>query len=120
MPCVHPPTHTLTLTHTCTGAGISTLAYPLNTARIHMQQRVGGPRLSIGAALRECVAERGGSVLALYRGVWLNASTDHSNRRRAHLEFDQFLHSAVAFVNNFVLICLQSGKCPLPSPTDDD
>lgn len=43
-----------------------------------MQQRVGGPRLSIGAALRECVAERGGSVLALYRGVWLNASTDRA------------------------------------------
>lgn len=70
-----PHSHAHAHTHTPTGAGISTLAYPLNTARIHMQQRVGGPRLSIGAALRECVAERGGSVLALYRGVWLNAST---------------------------------------------
>lgn len=59
---------------TSSGAAISTVFYPLNTVRIHMQSRVGGPHVSMWQALRDCVLERGGSVRALYRGVWLNAS----------------------------------------------
>jgi hypothetical protein len=56
------------------GAAISTLAYPLNTIRIHMQSTIGGPRVSVVQALREVLRKHGGSSTFLYRGASLNAS----------------------------------------------
>ena len=45
-----------------TGALISALFFPLNVARIQMQDRIGGPRLSIWQALQSQYIERGHSV----------------------------------------------------------
>ena len=54
------------------GAGISTLLYPLHTAKVGMQLDVGGPFTGVWETCRTLVRERGGFV-GLYRGVYLNA-----------------------------------------------
>jgi hypothetical protein len=54
------------------GAGISTLLYPLNTAKMVMQLDVGTRHKSILETLAALVQQRGG-VAGLYRGVWLNS-----------------------------------------------
>ena len=56
------------------GAGISTLLYPLNTAKMVMQLEYGGaPHLSVAATLASVTRQRGG-VRGLYAGVQLNAA----------------------------------------------
>jgi hypothetical protein len=54
------------------GAGISTLLYPLNTAKMVMQLDIGTPHRTILETLRSTASQRGG-VAGLYKGVWLNS-----------------------------------------------
>lgn len=54
------------------GAGISTLLYPLHTAKVVMQLDVGGRFAGVWETGRSIVRDRGG-VVGLYRGVYLNA-----------------------------------------------
>jgi hypothetical protein len=54
------------------GAAISTLLYPLNTAKMVMQLDIGTPHRSLRETLVTVAQQRGG-VAGLYRGVWLNS-----------------------------------------------
>ncbi|KAF6204376.1 hypothetical protein GE061_002717 [Apolygus lucorum] len=53
------------------GAMCSTVFYPCNVLKVHMQSRIGGPFQSVPAAICEIYRERG-SVRAFFRGVHLN------------------------------------------------
>jgi hypothetical protein len=56
------------------GAGISSLLYPLNTAKMVMQLEYGGaPHRSVASTLVAVVKQRGG-VKGLYAGAHLNAA----------------------------------------------
>ncbi|PAA59648.1 hypothetical protein BOX15_Mlig021763g2, partial [Macrostomum lignano] len=52
----------------CIGGFVSTLVYPLNVAKSHMQARVGGGYLSLSEVLSGLVAERNGRLAGLMRG----------------------------------------------------
>ncbi|XP_037071816.1 solute carrier family 25 member 51-like [Pollicipes pollicipes] len=54
------------------GAFISTVMYPLNVIKTHMQSGVGGPYRGIVETLGEVYRARGRSVRALFRGVHVN------------------------------------------------
>ncbi|XP_043225670.1 mitochondrial nicotinamide adenine dinucleotide transporter SLC25A51-like isoform X4 [Amphibalanus amphitrite] len=54
------------------GAFISTVMYPLNVVKTHMQSRVGGPFAGVLATTAELYRARGRSVRALFRGVHIN------------------------------------------------
>ena len=54
------------------GAGISTLLYPLNTAKMVMQLDIGTPHRSLWETLVTVARQRGGPA-GLYKGVWLNS-----------------------------------------------
>lgn len=54
------------------GAGISTILYPLNTAKMVMQLDIGTRHRGVLETLREVARQRGG-VTGLYKGVWLNS-----------------------------------------------
>lgn len=53
------------------GAMCSTVFYPCNVLKVHMQSRIGGPFQSVPTAIGEIFRERG-SVRAFFRGVHLN------------------------------------------------
>jgi len=53
------------------GACCSTIFYPCNVIKVHMQSRIGGPFQSVPSAIREIYLERG-SVRGFFRGVHLN------------------------------------------------
>ncbi|XP_014246402.1 solute carrier family 25 member 51 [Cimex lectularius] len=53
------------------GAFCSTIFYPCNVLKVHMQSRVGGPFQSVPSAVREIYIERG-SIRSFFRGVHLN------------------------------------------------
>jgi len=54
------------------GALISTVMYPLNVVKTHMQSRVGGPYVGVWVTLLQVYRERGHSVRAIFRGVHVN------------------------------------------------
>lgn len=54
------------------GAVISTVMYPLNVVKTHMQSRVGGPYRGVMPTVCEVYVARGRSVRALFRGVHVN------------------------------------------------
>ena len=54
------------------GAFISTVMYPLNVVKTHMQSRVGGPYSGVLTTTAELYRARGRSVRALFRGVHIN------------------------------------------------
>lgn len=54
------------------GAFISTVFYPLNVVKTHMQTRLGGPFLTLREVFSEVYHERGGSWRKMYRGVHVN------------------------------------------------
>jgi hypothetical protein len=54
------------------GAALSTAFFPLNVVKTRMQARIGGPFLSIRAALQETLAERNHRWRKLFRGVHIN------------------------------------------------
>lgn len=54
------------------GAFGSTLFYPFNVIKVHMQCRVGGPYQSVWSASRQIYLERGRSIHSFYRGVHMN------------------------------------------------
>lgn len=53
------------------GASISTLFYPVNVVKAHMQSDVGGRYAGVWETLREVYAQRG-SLAGIYRGVHIN------------------------------------------------
>jgi hypothetical protein len=53
------------------GAFCSTVFYPCNVLKVHMQSKIGGPFQSVPAAVLEIYNDRG-SVKGLFRGVHLN------------------------------------------------
>lgn len=68
--------HETTLTSFVNGALIggltSTVFYPMNVIKIHMQSKVGGKFESFTAVTREIYRARGNSLRAFYKGVHLN------------------------------------------------
>jgi hypothetical protein len=54
------------------GAFISTIIYPLNVVKSHMQARVGGKNYSITEAFQILFESRDRNITKLYRGVWSN------------------------------------------------
>lgn len=54
------------------GALISTIMYPLNVVKTHMQSSVGGPYTGVLATTAELYEARGRSVRAMFRGVHVN------------------------------------------------
>ncbi|XP_022193593.2 mitochondrial nicotinamide adenine dinucleotide transporter SLC25A51 [Nilaparvata lugens] len=54
------------------GSFISTIFYPCNVLKVHVQSRLGGPYQGIWDATREIYRERGGSMTSFYRGVHMN------------------------------------------------
>lgn len=54
------------------GAFGSTLFYPFNVIKVHMQCRLGGPYQSVWSASRQIYLERGRSIRCFYRGVHMN------------------------------------------------
>nr|XP_014294426.1 solute carrier family 25 member 51 isoform X2 [Halyomorpha halys] len=53
------------------GALCSTIFYPCNVLKVHMQSRIGGPFQSVISSIVEIYLERG-SIKAFFRGVHLN------------------------------------------------
>ncbi|XP_025089099.1 solute carrier family 25 member 51-like [Pomacea canaliculata] len=56
----------------CLGAAISTLFFPLNVVKTHMQARLGGPFVGVWQSFLVVWRERNGSIRNLYRGYHLN------------------------------------------------
>ncbi|KAL1140380.1 hypothetical protein AAG570_000312 [Ranatra chinensis] len=54
------------------GALCSTMFYPCNVVKVHMQSRIGGPFQSFPSAVLEIYHDRGSSVRGFFRGVHLN------------------------------------------------
>jgi len=54
------------------GAFTSTVFYPLNVIKVHVQSRLGGPYQTTWEAVREIYHERDGSLRKFYRGVHMN------------------------------------------------
>lgn len=54
------------------GATISTIFFPVNVTKTHMQKRVGGEFLSFFMAFKSVYIERNRSVSAMFRGVHIN------------------------------------------------
>lgn len=54
------------------GAFGSTLFYPMNVIKVHMQSRLGGPYQSVWSASRQIYLERGRSIRSFYRGIHMN------------------------------------------------
>lgn len=54
------------------GAFGSSLFYPLNVIKVHMQNQVGGPYQSLWSAVKEIYYARDGSLRRFYRGVHMN------------------------------------------------
>jgi hypothetical protein len=54
------------------GAFGSTVFYPLNVIKVHVQSRLGGPYQSTWSAVREIYHARDGSLRDFYRGVHMN------------------------------------------------
>ncbi|XP_054270198.1 mitochondrial nicotinamide adenine dinucleotide transporter SLC25A51-like [Macrosteles quadrilineatus] len=54
------------------GAVGSTVFYPLNVIKVHVQSRLGGPYQSTWGAVREIYYARDGSMRKFYRGVHMN------------------------------------------------
>lgn len=54
------------------GAIGSTVFYPFNVIKVHLQSRLGGPHQSTWSAVREIYYARDGSLRKFYRGVHLN------------------------------------------------
>ena len=56
------------------GAFISTVMYPLNTVKTHMQVNLGKPFLGIYSTFSLVLQARGGEYTKLFRGVHLNCT----------------------------------------------
>lgn len=56
----------------CIGALNSTIFYPFNVVKVHMQSRLGGSYISIWRAFREIYVERGRKLGNFYKGVHMN------------------------------------------------
>lgn len=54
------------------GAFGSTVFYPLNVIKVHMQSQLGGPHKSMWTAISEIYHARDGSLRKFYRGVHMN------------------------------------------------
>lgn len=54
------------------GAFGSTVFYPLNVIKVHMQNQLGGPYQSVWSAVNEIYHARDGSLSKFYRGVHMN------------------------------------------------
>ena len=60
------------LTGAVIGAGVSTLFYPVNVVKTHMQLKVGGSFLKFHAVIARLLKERG--IRGLWHGVHVNYS----------------------------------------------
>lgn len=56
----------------CIGALNSTLFYPLNVIKVHMQSQLGGSFITVCQVAREIYVERGRKVSNFYKGVHMN------------------------------------------------
>ncbi|KAK9504484.1 hypothetical protein O3M35_010806 [Rhynocoris fuscipes] len=54
-----------------TGAFCSTVFYPCNVVKVHLQRKIGGPFQSVTSAVKEIYLKRG-SIRGFFRGVHLN------------------------------------------------
>lgn len=73
----------------CIGAMNSTLFYPLNVIKVHMQSKLGGPFESIWQATREIYVERGRKVGNFYRGVHMNYTRSFVSWGVINLAYDR-------------------------------
>jgi hypothetical protein len=56
------------------GACISTVMYPLNTMKTHMQKNLGGPFIGISQTFNQVLTARNFQYSRLFRGVHLNGT----------------------------------------------
>lgn len=56
----------------CIGAVNSTIFYPFNVIKVHIQSRLGGSFVSVSTACREIYVERGMKISNFYKGVHMN------------------------------------------------
>jgi len=73
----------------CLGAFISTVFYPLNTTKTHMQKRLGGPFLSLSTVLHLLLKERG--AWGMFRGVHVNYSRSFMSWGIINMSYSWFL-----------------------------
>lgn len=60
------------LSGACIGAFTSTLFYPLNVLKVHVQCSLGGPYLNIFTVFKKIYIERGGKISHFYKGGGIN------------------------------------------------
>ncbi len=72
------------ITGSVLGAAISTIFYPLNTCRMHMQDRIGGPHISIAQVLGSVVFPRRGFNIdhLIFLMMWSGATRDAARTKR--------------------------------------
>lgn len=73
----------------CIGAMNSTLFYPLNVIKVHMQSKLGGPYDSVWQAAREIYVERGKKVSNFYKGVHMNYTRSFVSWGVINLAYDR-------------------------------
>lgn len=74
----------------CIGALNSTLFYPLNVIKVHMQSQLGGSFISIWKALLEIHNERGKKLSNFYKGVHMNYTRSFVSWGVINLAYENF------------------------------
>jgi len=80
-----------------TGAFISTMFYPINATKTHMQLVVGGEFTSFFTVFRELLRSRG--LLGMYKGVHLNYSRSFLSWGIINVTYE-YLHKRLQFVSD--------------------
>lgn len=74
----------------CIGALNSTLFYPFNVVKVHMQSKLGGEYISMKTAFRELYIERGKKISNFYKGVHMNYSRSFVSWGVINLAYERF------------------------------
>ncbi len=78
------------LTGACIGALNSTIFYPFNVIKVHMQSQLGGSFVSVWKAAREIYVERGRKISKFYSGVHMNYTRSFISWGVINLAYERF------------------------------